>query len=78
MVMGDWLRTHRRKFSRMAREMVERNPHFQEQLVRHGWGEPLPYEDALNHQVFAIGWQMIPPPGREKLSAKVGILPPSS
>jgi hypothetical protein len=54
MVMRDWLRTHRREFSRMAREMVECSPHFQAQFIRHGWGEPVTYEDALNHQVFAI------------------------
>jgi hypothetical protein len=54
MVVRTGLRARQREFCRMLGEMIKRCSHFDQQFVRHGLGEPVPDEDALNHQIFAI------------------------
>ena len=45
-----------RRFHWMLREVVERVAHFHEKLVGHFSREAVADENALNHQIFAIGW----------------------
>src|SRR3984885_1127716 len=47
----------------MFREVVERVAHFNEKLVGHFSREAMPHKDALNDEIFAIGWHGV---GRNK------------